>query len=138
MTTDFDKAINELRQRGHRFRLFGQDYILPASIPALAALEFQRMAQLAAQDNVNVVAAFDALFHAARPVDRPDVPIAVGSYDADGVYQPSDVVRTWLNLGLPAQTMTDMLVWALRCYGLAHEEAAGPLPTATASASMTS
>lgn len=137
---NFDQAINELRQRGHRFRLFGDDYILPASISALAALEFQRLAQRASQEHVDVVALFDAIFHAARPAERPDALIAVGSYDADGTYQPSDVVRTWLNLGLPTQTMTDMLVWALRCYGLANNEetGSGPLPAKSASASTTS
>lgn len=126
MFKDFDTALREAKKQGPRFRLFGVDYELPASIPVGAVLEAQRLQMADKDSDANVVLLLDKMYSTARPVELPagwsNYP---GHTDIKGVYHPSALVQNWIDAGLTLDGMVELTKWAFEAYGVSSKAEEG-------------
>jgi hypothetical protein len=56
---DFDLLLNERREKGHSFKMFGEVYYIPPSIPYDAVLRFRALGKRGATDTVSDDETFD-------------------------------------------------------------------------------
>jgi len=90
---DFDQFWSEKNTEGYPFRLFGEDHILPAGIPAGIVLRIMRL----------------------RAEGKEDVPDSEVVAMAESVFG-RDKLDYWCSKGMTIDQMGDLISWALEHY----------------------
>lgn len=106
---DFDQFLSELKASRPSFKLFGQTYYLPASLPALVILELAQIKDKVPSEPAEILALFAKLYRLAET--------------EDGQPAPTD---QWLQKGLSLELLTELLAYLLDAYNL--REVADPKP----------
>lgn len=98
---DFDTFIQERREKGHSFRMFGTEYHLPPTIPYDAILRFRALGKRNPTDTVSDDETFD-LFAAL---------VGQNTVDSLRIHAEFDV-----------ELMTELMNYVLQVYGVTKTE----------------
>lgn len=109
---DFDQFLSELKRSRPSFKLFGETYYLPTSLPALVVLELAQTKERAPTEPAEIVALFAKLYRLAETEDGQPAPVS-----------------DWLQRGMSIEVLTELLVFLLDAYDLRVNDPKQAAPT---------